>query len=53
VKPVGTLTTAYQPMLRIVTAVTWPSAKCPGNSCLYVSDSLVPLAITDITFQLP
>jgi prepilin-type N-terminal cleavage/methylation domain-containing protein len=53
VKPVGTLTAAYQPMLRVVTAVSWPSAKCPANSCLYVSDSLVPLAIADITFQLP
>jgi hypothetical protein len=53
VKPLSTLTSAYVPMLRIVATVSWPSAKCPGASCLYLSDSLLPLSITDLTFQLP
>jgi prepilin-type N-terminal cleavage/methylation domain-containing protein len=38
------------PMLRIVIAITWPSAHCPAASCSYVTASIVPLNTVDLTF---
>ena len=52
-KPTSTLTSAYMPMLRIVAAVTWTAAKCSNSTCIYLSDSLIPETVSDLTFQLP
>jgi prepilin-type N-terminal cleavage/methylation domain-containing protein len=38
--------------VRIVVAITW-NGKCAGGTCLYLTDSLVPQAVSDIVFNLP
>jgi prepilin-type N-terminal cleavage/methylation domain-containing protein len=52
-KPTGTVPPATMlPMLRVVIAVTWASARCPANLCSYVTDTLVTQNLTDLTFEL-
>jgi prepilin-type N-terminal cleavage/methylation domain-containing protein len=61
-KPAGTMPSTTVPMLRVVIAVTWSSARCPTPTpatvpatpptCSYVTDTLVTQNLTDLTFQL-
>jgi len=57
VKPnLATVPAGMVPMLRVVVAVTWESARCPLNSdgvrrCAYVTDTLVHLDLIDPTFS--
>jgi prepilin-type N-terminal cleavage/methylation domain-containing protein len=51
--PTGACTrTGTQATVRIVVAVAW-TGKCPSGTCLYLSDSLVPQAVSDVVFNLP
>jgi prepilin-type N-terminal cleavage/methylation domain-containing protein len=51
-KPTGTTVPATMlPMLRVVIAVTWTSARCPANLCSYVTDTLVTQNVQDLTFE--
>jgi prepilin-type N-terminal cleavage/methylation domain-containing protein len=51
--PTGACTkTGTQATVRIVVAIAW-TGKCPGGTCLYLSDSLVPQAVSDVVFNLP
>jgi prepilin-type N-terminal cleavage/methylation domain-containing protein len=45
-------TTTGLPTVKIVVAISW-SGKCAGGTCVYVNDSLVPQALSDVVFNLP
>jgi prepilin-type N-terminal cleavage/methylation domain-containing protein len=54
VKPAGTMPATTVPMLRVVIAVTWASARCRATSgtCSFVTDTLVTQNLTDLTFEM-